>query len=52
MPGDYFFLEFKGEKVVSIVTNGINCDVATTFRGRRIMFEPEMLKIGINECLI
>lgn len=22
VPGDYFFLEFKGEKVVSIQTNG------------------------------
>jgi hypothetical protein len=52
MPGDYFFLEFKGEKVVSIVTNGEVCDVGSTFRGKRIMFDPKMLKIGINECLI
>lgn len=27
-PGDYFFLEFKGEKVIKLVVNGNECDIS------------------------
>ena len=37
---------------MSIITNDIICDVGLAFKGKRIMFDPYMLKIGINVCLI